>query len=82
MIGKVRSNGPGSLSDDFLPFLADLTTNKLANKNKSKLMREVMINQCPPMQNNKPVKALHTHAVQKLQHSGWGLVANTALCYA
>ena len=33
----VRSNGPGSLGDNFLPFLPDLTTNKLANMSKSKL---------------------------------------------
>ena len=38
-----------------------------------------MINRCPLMQNNKPVKALHTHVVWKIQHSGWGPVANTVL---
>ena len=28
----------------------------------------------PPMQNNKPVKALFTRDVRKIQYSGWGLV--------
>ena len=27
-----------------------------------------MTNRRPPMHNNKPVKALHTHAVWKIQH--------------
>ena len=53
----------------FLPFLADLTTNKLENTSKSKLTRELLINLCHPTQNNKPVKALHTRAVQK--NSSW-----------
>ena len=38
----------------------NLTTNKLANKSKLKL---IMINQSPPTQNNKPVKAPHIRAV-------------------
>ena len=74
----VRSNGPGSLGDNFLHVLPDLTTNKIANKSKSKLM----IIWHPPMQSNKPVKALYTRAVWKIQQSGWGLVANTALNHA
>ena len=78
----IRSNTPRSLGDNFLIFLPDLITNKLANKIKLKLMRELMINQHHPMQNNKPVKVPHSHAVWKIQHLGWGLVANTALDYA
>ena len=45
-------------------------------------MQELLINRCHPMQNNKAIKGLHTHAVQKIQLSGWGFMANTALGYA
>ena len=35
-----------------------------------------------PWKNNKLVKAPFTRDVRKIQHSGWGLVANTALGFA
>ena len=35
-----------------------------------------------PMQNNKSVKALLTHNVQKIQYSGWDFMSNTALGFA
>ncbi len=61
IVAKILTNRFFSKAQDLeVIIITLLTTNKLTNKSNSKLTRELLINRCHPMQNN---KGPHTRAV-------------------